>query len=98
MRMTHVLYTNIKKLSIHFGDDKTKSILFVSKQRAKITCKRNIRYKKRIDIKQQAQVTYLRCILDESMSGEPMALKAINKLNVKLRFLYKKKNVNTRTT
>ena len=64
MRMTRVLCTNIKKLSIHFGDDKTKSILFV-KQRAKVTRKRNIRYKKGIDVKQEAQVTYLRCILDE---------------------------------
>ena len=33
------------KLSIHFGDDKTKSILFLSKQRAKNICKLNIRYR-----------------------------------------------------
>ena len=62
------------KLSIHFGDDKTKSIIFASKQKAKNTLKLNIRYKE-INIKQEAQVTYLGCVLDESMSGEPMALK-----------------------
>ena len=58
------------KLSIHFGDDKTKSILFASKRRAKNIRKLNIRYKE-INIKQQAQVTCLRCVLDESISGEP---------------------------
>ena len=33
------------KLSIHFGDGKTKSIIFGSKRRAKNICKLNIRYK-----------------------------------------------------
>ena len=47
-----------EKLSIHFRDDKTKSILFISKQRAKNIRKLNTRYKE-INIKQQAQVTYL---------------------------------------
>ena len=37
--------------------------------------------------KQQTQVTYLSCVLDESMSGEPVALKVINKINRKLKFL-----------
>ena len=55
-------------LSIHFGDDKIKSILFACKRRVKIIRKLNIRYKK-INTKQQAQVTYLGCELDESMSG-----------------------------
>ena len=49
------------KLSIHFGDDKAKSILFASKRRAKNIRKLNIRYKEK-NIKQQAQVTYLRCV------------------------------------
>ena len=31
------------KLSIYFGDDKTKSILFASKRRAKNICKINIK-------------------------------------------------------
>ena len=77
------------KLCIHFGDDKTKSIVFVSKRRAKNICKLNIRYKE-INIKQQAQLRYLECVLDESMSGEPMALKVVNKINRKLKFLYRK--------
>ena len=51
--------------------------------------KLSIRYKE-INIKQQAQVTYLGCVLDESMSGEPMALKVENKINGKLKFLYRK--------
>ena len=79
------------KLSIHFGHDKTESILFASKQRAKNICKLNIRYKE-INIKQQAQVTYLGCVLDKSMSGEPMALKAVNKINENLKVLYGKIN------
>ena len=41
-------------------------------------------------MKQQAQVTYLGCVLDESMSGEPMALKVVNKINEKLKLLYRK--------
>ena len=68
------------KSSIHFGGDKTKLILFASKRRAENIRKLYIRYKE-IDIKQQARVAYLGCVLDESMSGEPMALKVINKIN-----------------
>ena len=58
------------KLSIHLAGHKTKSILFASKRRAKNIRKLNVKYKK-INIKQQAQVTYVECILGESMSGEP---------------------------
>ena len=78
-----------KKLSIHFGDDKIKSFLFTSKRRAKNIRKLNIRYIE-INIKQQAQTTYTGCVLDESMSSEPMALKVINKIKGKLKFLYRK--------
>ena len=60
-----------------------------SKRRAKYTRKLNIRCKQ-INIKQQPQVTYLGCVLDESMSGEPMALKVVNKINGELKFLYRK--------
>ena len=77
------------KLSIHFGDDKTKSIHFVSKRRAKNIHQLNIKYKD-INIKQHSEVTYLGCMLDEIMSGEPMALKVINKINGRLKFLYRK--------
>ena len=77
------------KLSIHFGDDKTKSILFVIKWRAKDIRKLNIRYKE-INIKQQAQVKYPECVLEESRSDEPMALKVVKKINEKPKFLYRK--------
>ena len=33
------------RLSIHFSEDKTESILFASKQRAKDICQLNIKYK-----------------------------------------------------
>ena len=53
------------KLSIHFEDDKTKSIFFISKRKTRNI---NIRYKE-MNLKKQAQVTYLGCVLDKSMSG-----------------------------
>ena len=56
------------KLSIHFGEDKTKSILFGTKCKLRKVGKLNITYQG-IDIKQNSQVTYPGCILDETMSG-----------------------------
>ena len=53
-------------LSIHFGEDKTKSILFASKRRVKNVGQLNIKYKD-INIKQHSQVTYLECVSDETM-------------------------------
>ena len=38
------------------------------------------------------EVTYLGCVIDETMSGVPMALQVINKINGKLKFLYRKNN------
>ena len=72
------------KLSIHFGEDETKSILFASNRRAKNIRQLNIKYKD-INIKQHLKVTCLGCVLEETMSGEPMALKVINKINGKIR-------------
>ena len=77
------------KLSIHFGDDKTKSILFASKMKVKKIEKLNFTYNN-IKIKQHSKVTYLGCILDETLNGESMALYVINKVNSKLKFLYRK--------
>ena len=77
------------KLSIHFGEDKAKSILFASKQRARNICQLNTKYKE-INIKRHLEVTYLGCMLDKMMSGEPMALKVTNKINGKLKFFYRK--------
>ena len=77
------------KLSIHFGDDKTKSILFPTKFKKKKVRKLNIKYGD-IQIKQHSKVKYLGCMLDETMSGETMALFVINKINNKLKFFYRK--------
>ena len=77
------------KLSIHFGDDKTKSILFASKMKVKMIAKLDITYNN-IKIKQHSKVTYLGCILDETLSGESMAIYVINKINAKIKFLYRK--------
>ena len=76
------------KLSIHFGEDKTKSILFSSKRKIKKASPLNIQYKD-IEIKQYSKVTYIGCILDETLSGESTAIHVINKVNSRLRFLYK---------
>ena len=51
--------------------------------------KLNIKYKD-IKIKQHSQAKYLDCAIDETLSGEPMALKALNKINGKLKFIYHK--------
>ena len=56
------------KLSMHFGDDKTKSILFASKRKIKSAWKLNVKYND-IKIKQHSQVTYLGCALDEICLG-----------------------------
>ena len=77
------------KLSIHFGEDKTKSILFASKNKIKNLEKLDIQHGN-IKIKQHQKVTYLGCILDEDMSGESMATSVLGKINAKLRFLYRK--------
>ena len=77
------------RLIIHFGEDKTKSILFASKRKIKKVPKLNIIYKN-IQIKQHSKVTYLGCILDETMSGESIALKVINKINLRLNILHSK--------
>ena len=41
-------------------------------------------------IKQHSQITYPGCVMDKTMSGEPMALKVVNKTNRKLKFHYRK--------
>ena len=62
------------KLSIHFGEDKTKSVLSSSKHNLKLVEELDIKYKD-IKIKHHRHVNYLGCVLDETMSGETMALK-----------------------
>ena len=69
------------KLSIHFGEDKTKSILFAPFGKCKKLCKLNISYDS-LKIKQYLEVTYL--------GGESMALNVVSKINTCLKFLYQK--------
>ena len=76
------------KLSIHFGEDKTKCILFAKKTRVKNARKINISYNN-IEIKEKDEIEYLGCILDRSMSGESVALSVLKKINYKLKFLYR---------
>ena len=69
------------KQSIHFAEDKTKSILFTSKH----NLKRNLILDIEIKIKQHNKhVNYLGCVLHEIMLGETMALRAIEKINSRL--------------
>ena len=77
------------KLSIHFGEDKTKSILFSTKNRKRKIGTLDTEYGD-VKIKQYSKVTYLGCELEESLFGEAMALKVINKINGRLKFLYMK--------
>ena len=77
------------KLSIHFGEEETKSILFGTTKRLKNSCNLDIRYKD-IEIKQHSKVTYLGCILDNNLSGEAMATKVLGTINGRLKFLYRK--------
>ena len=77
------------KLSIHLGEGKTNCILFGTKYRLNKVSSLDIKYGE-IHIKQYHTVTYLGCLLDETLSGESMALKVINKINSRLRFLYRK--------
>ena len=65
------------KLSIHLGEEKTKSILFGTKKHLKNQTDLNIKYGD-VKIKQHSKVTYLGYILDSNLS------------NGKLKFLYRK--------
>ena len=77
------------KLSIHLGENKTKCILFGTKYRLNKVSSLDIKYGE-ILIKQHHTVTHLSCLLDATLSEESMALKVINKINSRLRFLYRK--------
>ena len=69
------------------GEHKTKCLLFGTKHRLNKVTSLEIKYGE-IHIKQYHTVTYLGCLLDETLSGESMALKVI--INSKVRFLYRK--------
>ena len=72
--------------------EKTKrdQFYFDSKRNLKLVEKLDRRYKD-IKIKQYKHVNYLGCMLDESMSGETMALRVTAKINSRLKFLCRKK-------
>ena len=95
-KQSHEDFANIcdwfvdNKLSIHIGEDKTKSTLFASKRKIKKLQKLEIIYNN-IRIKQHSRVTYLDRILEEAMSGESMANKKICKVNARLKFFISEK-------
>ena len=73
------------KLTIHFGQDKTKAFLFT---RNITEAKLNICFQDH-SIKQCNCVEYLGCLFDNNLCGESMARKALRKINGKLKFLYR---------
>ena len=77
------------KLSIHFDKDKTKSVTFASKLKRKNAKKLYIKYGD-IQIKQHSDVKYLGRLLNETMSGETMALIVVSKINNNLKFFSRK--------
>ena len=76
------------KLSAHFGQNKTKSILFGTKHKLRSAKVLNIVYNG-IGIKQYEKVKYLGCVLDQSVSGESVALNVIDKVNSRLKFRHR---------
>ena len=73
-------------LSIHFGDDKTKTIFF---SRNKSPSKLSISYGN-YSLKQHNTVEHLGCYLDSN--GESMARRVLKKIYTKLNFLWKQSN------
>ena len=68
------------KLSMHFGEDKTKSILFKRGNKSNLSL--NIAQNENA-IKQHSVVEYLGCLLDENMSTGVMARTVLEKVNGK---------------
>ena len=74
------------KLSVHFGEEKTKSILFGTKRQLKNQRDLVVRYGD-IEIKQHSNATYMGCILDNDLSGESMITKVLSLVYSKQKFL-----------
>ena len=70
------------------GKGKTKSILFGTKFNMKWVEPLNIVYDN-VEIKQYFKVAYLYCIIGKSLLGKSIALHVINKINSRLRVLYR---------
>ena len=73
------------KMLTHFGEDKTKCILFSSKKNLR---ELNVTYDNNI-IKQFRIVKYLSCHLDTNLSGESLTMRSPQKINTKLQRLYR---------
>ena len=67
-------------MSIHYGEDKTKCILFGTKHRLMKVGGLGIRLGE-IHIKQYHVVTYLGCSLEETFSWQPISLKSYKQNN-----------------
>ena len=79
------------KLSVHFGEEKTKSVLFGTKWQLRKQREFYFKYGG-IEIKQHSKVTYLGCILDNDLSGESMATKVLSLINNRQNFSAGNKN------
>ena len=75
-----------KKLSIPFGEDKTKSILF--KRGNKSNASLIIKWNENV-LKQHSVVEYFGCLSNENMSGEAMDRMVLKKVNGKKKILYR---------
>ena len=65
------------KLSIHFGEDKTKTFLFNSKPKIEKENPLSIQYED-IKIKQYSKATYLFFIFNETISEESLVTHVVN--------------------
>ena len=82
------------KLIVHFGQGKTKSILFGIKHKLWNVKTLDIVYNG-IEIKQYGKLKYLGCVLDQSLSGESTALNVIDEVNSRLKFLHRQNRFST---
>ena len=76
------------KLSIHFSEVKTKTIVFGSKRSKKYWINLTLKGMKSKFL--NIIKLYLECILDDNLSGESMASRVLNKVGGRLNFLYRK--------
>ena len=75
------------KLSIHFGKEKTKTILFSPKSLSKSAKPLMIVKCNDVILKQYPFIEYLGCLLNNTLSSENMAVKVLTKVNGWLKFL-----------
>ena len=76
------------KLSIHFGDDETKTIFFSRMESPPNLNKSYGDY----SLKQSCTVEYLGCYLDSNLNGNSMDCIVLRKINTELNFLWRQSN------